>query len=72
MDYQGFVWVAGNGGDDHHLMKFTADGEFVFKIGDVGVSQGSNDTNSVNRAATMEVDPTTDELYVADGYGNRG
>ena len=71
VDYQGFVWVAGNGGDDHHLMKFTQDGELVLKIGDVGVSQGSNDTNSVNRAATMEVDPETDELYVADGYGNR-
>ena len=52
-------------------MKFTAEGEFVWKIGDVGVSQGSNDVNSVNRTATMEVDPATNELYVADGYGNR-
>jgi DNA-binding beta-propeller fold protein YncE len=71
VDHQGFVYVAGNGGDDHHLMKFTADGELVWKIGDVGVSQGSNDVNSVNRTATMEVDPATNELYVADGYGNR-
>ncbi len=43
VDHLGFVWVAGNGADDHHLMKFTQDGELVFKIGDVGVSQGSNE-----------------------------
>ena len=71
VDYQGFVWVAGNGGDDHHMMKFTQDGDHILTIGGVGVSQGSNDTESVNRVATMEVDPLTDELYVADGYGNR-
>ncbi len=71
VDHNGFVYVAGNGTDDHHLMKFTRDGEFVWTIGGVGVSQGSNDTDSVNRTATMEVDPETNELYVADGYGNR-
>ena len=71
VDHNGFVWVAGNGVDDHHMMKFTQDGDFILQIGGVGVSTGSNDTNSVNRAAIMEVDPATNELYVADGYGNR-
>jgi DNA-binding beta-propeller fold protein YncE len=71
VDHDGFVWVAGNGTDDHHIMKFTADGVFVLQIGAVGVSGGSNDTLSVNRAALMEVDPEANELYVADGYGNR-
>lgn len=71
MDPDGFVWVAGNGTDDHHLLKFTKDGQFVSMIGGIGVSQGSNDTNSVNQVAIMEVDPETNELYVADGYGNR-
>ncbi|HUP51992.1 MAG TPA: hypothetical protein VM198_05915 [Longimicrobiales bacterium] len=71
VDHNGFVWVAGNGANDHHIMKFTKDGEFIFQIGGVGVSTGSNDTESVNRAAIMEVDPATNELYVADGYGNR-
>jgi hypothetical protein len=71
VDHNGFVWVAGNGNNDHHMMKFTADGDFVLAIGGIGVSQGSNDTNSVNRTATMEVDPETNEIYVADGYGNR-
>ena len=71
VDHAGFVWVAGNGTDDHHIMKFTKDGEFVMQIGGVGVSGGSNDTGSVNRAAIMETDPATNELYIADGYGNR-
>lgn len=71
VDHNGFVWVAGNGDDDHHMMKFTQDGEFVMQIGGIGVSGGSNDTESVNRVAAMVVDPETNELYVADGYGNR-
>ena len=71
VDHNDFVWVAGNGDNDHHMMKFTADGDFVLQIGAVGASQGSNDPNSVNGAAQMEVDPTTNEIYVADGYGNR-
>jgi DNA-binding beta-propeller fold protein YncE len=71
VDPNGFVWVAGNGEGDHHLMKFTKDGQHVLTIGGVGVSQGSNDTNSVRGAAIMQVDPAANELYVADGYGNR-
>lgn len=71
VDHNDFVWVAGNGSGDHHMMKFTTQGELVLKIGGVDVSEGSNDTDSVNRAAQMEVDPTNNELYVADGYGNR-
>ena len=71
VDPNGFVWVAGNGEGDHHIMKFTKDGQHVLTIGGVGVSQGSNDTASVNGAAIMQVDPAANELYVADGYGNR-
>ena len=71
VDHNDFVWVAGNGADDHHMMKFTVDGEFVMQIGAVGVSEGSNDINSVNRVSVMEVDPETNEIYIADGYGNR-
>jgi DNA-binding beta-propeller fold protein YncE len=71
VDHNGFVWVAGNGDNDHHIMKFTQDGEYLMTIGGVGVSRGSNDTASVNRAAIFEVDPTNNELYIADGYGNR-
>jgi DNA-binding beta-propeller fold protein YncE len=71
VDPSGFVWVAGNGEGDHHILKFTKDGQHVLTIGGVGVSRGSNDTNSVNGAALMQVDAAANELYVADGYGNR-
>ncbi|MDE0394410.1 MAG: hypothetical protein OYK82_06505 [Gammaproteobacteria bacterium] len=71
VDHNDYVWVAGNGDNDHHMMKFTVEGELVLQIGAVGASQGSNDPNTVNGAAQMEVDPTTNEIYVADGYGNR-
>ena len=71
VDYKGFVWVGGNGTDDHMMHKFTKEGELVLTIGGVGMNEGSNDTDSVNRSSVMEVDPETDELYVADGYGNR-
>lgn len=71
VDGEGFVWVGGNGNSDHHLLKFTRDGEFVMQIGEPGASQGSNDTENVNRPADMDVDEEANEIYVADGYGNR-
>ena len=71
VDHNDYVWVAGNGDNDHHMMKFTVEGDLVLQIGAVGASEGSNDPNTVNGAAQMEVDPTTNEIYVADGYGNR-
>jgi hypothetical protein len=71
VDQKGFVWVSGNGTGDHQILKFTKDGKFVMKIGGVDVSKGSNDTASVRQSAIMEVDASANELYVADGYGNR-
>ena len=67
VDQKGFVWVAGNGTGDHHILKFTKDGKFVMKIGGVGVSKGSSDTSSVRQSAIFEVDAAANELYVADG-----
>ena len=71
VDYKDNVWVAGNGGNDHHILKFTQDGQFLLQIGQSGMSQGSNDTQNLRQPTTMTVDPIDDEVYVADGYGNR-
>ena len=71
VDHNDFVWIAGSGRADDQLLKFTSDGEFVMQIGRAGRSGGNTDTQNVNRAADLYVYPPTNELFVADGYGNR-
>ena len=71
IDHEGYVWIGGNAADDAHILKFTQDGEFVLQIGRYGRSGGSNDTENLGRPAEIRVDPGTNEVYVADGYGNR-
>jgi hypothetical protein len=56
--------------NDNMILKFTQSGKFLMQIGKPGQSKGSNDVENVKGAAKMYVDPKTDELYVADGYGN--
>jgi DNA-binding beta-propeller fold protein YncE len=71
VDPKGDVWVGGNANTDHMLIKFTPDGRFLMQIGKPGVSKGSNDREQLGRPAHMELDAAANELYVADGYGNR-
>jgi len=42
----------------------------VAAIGKAGLVTNSNDAAKLGRPADMIVDPATNELYVADGYGN--
>ena len=81
IDYKGFVWLGGNncatGGlaglkpvADDALLKFTLDGKFVLQIGRSNQSKGDADTVNVHRAADAWVHQATNELFVADGYGN--
>jgi DNA-binding beta-propeller fold protein YncE len=56
--------------NDNMVLKFTQDGKFLMQIGKPGKSKGSNDVANLRKPAKMFVDPKTDELYVADGYGN--
>ena len=56
--------------NDNMILKFTQSGKFLMQIGKPGQSKGSNDVENVKGAAKMFVDPKTNELYVADGYGN--
>ena len=70
VDHKGFVWLAGNGETDGQVLKFTQDGTFVMQIGRQGPQTTSQDTSRLGRPANMTVDPETNELYVADGYGN--
>jgi DNA-binding beta-propeller fold protein YncE len=77
VDYKGNVWIGGNGEGndpkrfrDNMILKFTQDGKFLMQIGKPYQSKGSNDPNNVKGAAKMFVDQKTNELIVADGYGN--
>jgi DNA-binding beta-propeller fold protein YncE len=56
---------------DDMILKFTADGIFIKEFGGRTVSKGSTDTASVNKPGDLYVWPKTNELFVADGYGNR-
>ena len=81
IDYKGFVWLGGNNCPtsgiaglkpvaDDALLKFTQDGKFIMQIGRSNQSKGDADTANVHRAADAWVHPKTNELFVADGYGN--
>jgi DNA-binding beta-propeller fold protein YncE len=71
IDPEGNVWLAGNAEEDHQILKFTPEGKFLMQIGHAGKSEGSNSRTQLGRPAHMVMDPKAQELYVADGYGNR-
>jgi DNA-binding beta-propeller fold protein YncE len=81
VDYKGFVWLGGNSCPtnglpglkpvaDDQLLKFTRDGKFVMQIGRSNQSTGNDDTRNLHRPADVWVHPQSNELFVADGYGN--
>ena len=81
IDYQGHVWLGGNNCParnlpglepvfDDQLLKFTLDGEFVMQIGRANMSRGNADTENLHEPADAFVHPPTNEIFVADGYGN--
>src|SRR5437016_4417926 len=55
---------------DNMVLKFTQDGKFLMQIGKPRSSKGSNDVANLRLPAKTFVDKETNELYVADGYGN--
>lgn len=78
VDHNFNVWIAGNGPGNHQVLKFSADGTFLLQIGKAGLTGGSNSTNGglngtplLGQPADIEVDPTTNEAYIADGYQNK-
>jgi DNA-binding beta-propeller fold protein YncE len=81
VDAKGFVWVTGNNCptngiaglkpvNDDQILKLTGDGKVAMRIGESNGSKGNADTRNVHRAADVWVHPASNELYVADGYGN--
>jgi DNA-binding beta-propeller fold protein YncE len=103
VDYDGNVWIGGNGRgappaagrgratapvagqnreqdesqtagtqsfNDNMVLKFTQQGKFLMQIGKPRTSKGSNDLENLRLPAKTFLDKQTNELYVADGYGN--
>ncbi|MDC3266689.1 hypothetical protein OAU77_00875 [Gammaproteobacteria bacterium] len=81
IDHQGFFWIGGNncpvqnepGLDpisDDQVLKFLPDGTFVMQIGNSNSSTGNSDIVNLNRPADAVVYAPTNEVFVADGYGN--
>ena len=75
VDYKGNVWVGGNNQTTGQILKFTPGGKFLLQIGRQGRSHRavprSDDITTLNAPTQMEVSPRTNEVFVADGYGNR-
>jgi DNA-binding beta-propeller fold protein YncE len=81
VDTKGFVWITGNNCptngiaglkpvNDDQILKLTGDGKLAMRIGETNASKGNADTRNVHRAADVWVHPASNEVYVADGYGN--
>ena len=71
VDPKGFVYIGGQNTFDNQIVKFTRTGQFVMQIGHRGQSKGNTDTANLGSPADVFVHPPTNELLVADGYGNR-
>jgi DNA-binding beta-propeller fold protein YncE len=80
VDAKNFVWISGNGGwpkpsgagsGDDMVLKFTPAGKLVLQIGKRGASKGNSDTANVHQPADVFVHAPSNELFVADGYGNQ-
>ena len=56
--------------DDDMLLKFTNKGKFLQQIGHQNQSGGNKDTKNLKEPAEFTVYRKTNELFVADGYGN--
>ena len=70
LDNKGNVYLSGNGPKDQMLVKFTTDGKFVKQFGRLVDPLGSKDTTAVGRPADIFYDQASNELFIADGYGN--
>ncbi len=71
VDHNGNVWICGNERDDDQCLKFTHAGKLLLQIGHAGASKGSLDTLNLRQPAQVAVWPATNEVFIADGYGNR-
>ena len=71
VDHMDNVWIGGNGAGDSHVLKFSRSGDFLMQVGESGHDVNSNATNHFSRVAKVSFDGPANEMYLADGYGNK-
>ena len=71
VDHNNNVWLTGTGGQDGQILKFTRDGTFIKQFGSAGPNEGSLDPENLNRSTGVAEYVPTNEIFIADGYGNR-
>jgi len=85
VDAKGNVWITGVASisgmasgpqqdrpkQDAQVLKFSRAGKFLLQIGQAGKAEGNFSTTTLDRPAGVEVDAAANEVYVADGAGNR-
>ncbi|CAN5707262.1 hypothetical protein BH23GEM10_BH23GEM10_17880 [soil metagenome] len=71
VDHMDNIWIGGNGARDSHILKFSRDGRFLMQVGEAGQPVNSLSMEHFGRVAKISFDGSTNEAYVADGYGNK-
>ncbi|MEL7548167.1 MAG: beta-propeller fold lactonase family protein [Pseudomonadota bacterium] len=71
VDHNDTVWIGGNGDDDHLILNFDAEGNFLRFLGERDVTAGNASQSALGNPADMFVDPAREEVFVADGYINK-
>ena len=71
VDHMDNVWIGGNGAGDSHVLKFSRAGDFLLQAGEAGHGVDSNARNHYSRVAKVRFDAEANEMYLADGYGNK-
>ena len=71
VDKSDHVWIGGNSTEDQIVLKISTDGTLLMQLGEVGKNGGSNDTKLLGQTAGIFVVDEDNEVYLADGYGNR-
>jgi hypothetical protein len=69
VDHKDNVWISSNA-PPSQVVKFTRDGKFLMRIG-TKEATSSNDKENLAGPTAVYVDPTSNEVFVSDGYRNR-
>jgi DNA-binding beta-propeller fold protein YncE len=64
----GTLWCADDG--DHTVRQCTPDGRVLLTLGNPGQPAPYQSGEPFNRPTTVALDPTSDAMYITDGYGN--